>query len=114
MLVGGCYDIPTNIWDHNNFDPRVALAYASGRNAVIRGGGGLFYLGMDMTVFENQRRLDGRQYEIVIDNPSYPDPFQAGTLRNIPPSLRVFDPRLVSPYVSVAMISLERTFLTNL
>ena len=36
-----------------------------------------------MNVVETYRRLDGtQQYEIVIDNPSYPDPFQSGPVRN--------------------------------
>ena len=49
---------------------------------------------------ENQRRFDGtRQFEIVIDNPSYPDPFAAGTIRQTLPSMRVTDPDLVAPYV---------------
>jgi len=114
FMFGARYDVQTNMGDYNNIAPRLGFAYAPGRATVIRGGGGVFYLGMDMTTFEGQRRLDGRQYELVIDNPSYPDPFQAGTIRNTLPSLRVFDPKLVSPYVNVAMISLERTFLMNL
>ena len=64
---------------------------------------------------DDQRRLDGtRQFEFVIDNPSYPDPFQAGTIRNTRPSIRLKDLNVRSPYVEVGMISIERTFLTNL
>lgn len=75
----------------------------------------MFYLGMPITVVENQRRLDGtRQFEIVIDNPSYPDPFQSGTIRESLPSIQVMDENIESPYVNVAMIQFERTFLTNL
>jgi hypothetical protein len=70
---------------------------------------------MPMTVLEDQRRLDGtRQFEIVIDNPSYPDPFQTGRVRNTLPSIRVLDPHRESPDVHVGMVQLERTFLTNL
>ena len=45
---------------------------------------------------ESGQRLDGtRQYEIVIDNPSYPDPYQSGTVQTLlPPSIRVTDPTL--------------------
>jgi hypothetical protein len=93
----------------------MVFAYALGRATVIRGGGGVFFLRTDIVAFENQRRLDGqRQYELVIDNPSFPDPFQAGTIRDTPRSIRIMAPNIESPYVNVAMASFERTFLTNL
>jgi hypothetical protein len=115
LMLGTRYDAQTNLRDHNNLAPRLAFAYAVGRATVIRGGGGMFYLRLDMDAVEDQRRLDGtRQFEIVIDNPSYPDPFQAGTVRNTLPSIRVMDPRVEAPYANVAMVSVERTFLTNL
>ena len=115
LMLGARYDYQTNMRDHNNLGPRLGFAYALSRNTVIRGGGGQFYLRMEMDQVEIQRRLDGRrQFEIVIDNPSYPDPFQAGRIRNTLPSIRVLDPNLEAPYVNVAMISFERTFLTNL
>ena len=114
LMLGGRYDAQTNMSDHNNFAPRLGFAYALGRATVIRGGGGMFYMRLDMSAVENQRRLDGaRQFELVIDSPSYPDPFQAGTIRNTPPSIRVMDSNVEAPYVNVAMASFERTFLTN-
>jgi hypothetical protein len=115
LMLGARYDVQTNMRDHNNLSPRLGFAYALGRATVIRGGGGIFYLPMEIAAFESQRRLDGtRQFEIVIDNPSYPDPFQAGTLRKTFPSIRVMDPNVEMPHVGVAMASFERTFLTNL
>jgi hypothetical protein len=115
LMLGSRYDVQTNMSDHNNFSPRMGFAYALGQATVIRGGGGVFYHRFEVTTLETQRRLDGaRQYEIVIDNPSYPDPFQAGTVRNTLPSVRAIDPNMVAPYVNVAMASLERTFLRNL
>jgi hypothetical protein len=115
LMLGTRYDAQTNLRDHNNWAPRLGFAYALGRATVIRGGVGMFYLRLDMDAVEDQRRLDGtRQFEIVIDNPSYPDPFQAGTVRNTLPSIRVMDPNVEAPYANVAMLSFERTFLTNL
>jgi hypothetical protein len=115
LMLGVRYDVQTNLPDHNNIAPRLGFAYALGRATVIRGGAGRFYLGMPIDVYDDQLRLDGtRQYEIFIDNPSYPDPFQSGTIRNTLPSVRVFDPYLESPDVHVGMIQIERTFLTNL
>lgn len=115
LMSGLRYQDQTNISDHNNVDPRVGFAYAVGRATVIRGGAGLFHNRLTFDTVENQRRLDGtRQYEIVIDNPSYPDPFQGGTIRETLRSVRVTDPDLTTPYNTIAMVSFERTFLTNL
>ena len=113
LMLGSRYDTQTNMRDPNNLAPRVGFAYALGQATVIRGGGGLFYLGMPITIVEDQRRLDGtRQFELVIDKPSFPDPFLSGTVRNT--SIRRMHWNVRSPYVEVGMISLERTFLTNL
>jgi hypothetical protein len=115
LMLGARYYAQSNLGDYDNLAPRLGFAYALGRATVIRGGGGIFYVGMPITVVEDQRRLDGtRQFEIVIDNPSFPDPFQAGTIRNTHPSIRVMDPNIESPYINVAMIQFERTFLTNM
>ena len=77
---------------------RVLFAYAPGQATVIRGGGGIFHRRVEIWVTENQLRLDGtRQFEIVIDNPSYPDAFASGTLRQTFPSVRVTDPNLDAP-----------------
>lgn len=115
LMFGARYDAQTNLHDSNNLSPRIGLAYAPSRATVIRGGGGVFYNRLNIGIVEAMHRLDGvRQYEIVIDNPSYPDPFAAGTLRQTSPSVRVIAPNLVAPQLTVGMISLERTFLSNL
>jgi hypothetical protein len=115
VMLGARYDAQTNLGDRNNFAPRVAFAYALGSATVIRGGGGIFYQRFAQNVVEYQRRLDGtRQFEIIIDNPSYPDPFRDGTLRQTFPTVRVTDPTIVAPYNFITMLSYERTFLTNL
>jgi hypothetical protein len=115
LMFGARYEAQQNVNDYNNLDPRVGFAYAPGSATVIRGGGGIFHRRLEIWLIENQRRLDGtRQFEIVIDNPSYPDPFAAGTRRETFPSVRVTDPGLALPYSSIAMLSLERTFFSNL
>ena len=115
FYYGFRYDWQTNLNDADNFGPRLGLAYALGQATVIRSGVGVFYNRLGIDLVEGQRRLDGtRQFEIVIDAPSYPDPFEAGTVQNLLPSVRVTDPTLSAPYVSAGMISIERTFLTNL
>lgn len=116
MLMAGLrYDAQTNLGDRNNLSPRASIAYSPGQALVIRGGGGLFYHRLEMGMVETQRRLDGtRQFEIVIDQPSYPDPFAAGTLRPTFPSVRVIDPALNATRIAVGMLAAERTFWSNL
>jgi hypothetical protein len=114
-MAGLRYEVQTNLDDKNNVDPRVSFAYGFGRATVIRGGAGIFHQRMPFNVLENQIRRNGEwQYEIVIDNPSFPDPFQAGTVRDNRPSVRVTDPNLVTPYTLVTSLSFERTFFANL
>jgi len=115
LMYGARYDRQANLSDHNNLSPRIGFAYAVRNATVIRGGGGIFFNRLPIGMVEAQRRFDGtRQYEIVIDNPSFPDPFLAGTVRNTLPSVRVTDPLLRAPYVKVGMLSVERTFAGNL
>src|SRR5690606_20010825 len=115
FMYGVRYEVQTNIDDYNNIDPRLGIAYAIGRATVIRGGAGIFHQRLPFNVIQGQRRLDGtRQYEIVIDHPSYPDPFESGSIRNTLQSVRVTDPDITVPYNTVLMASFERTFLTNL
>ena len=61
LMLGLRYDVQSNMQDPNNLDPRLGFAYAPGRATVIRGGGGILYLGMPMNAVEDQRRLDGTQ-----------------------------------------------------
>jgi hypothetical protein len=115
VMLGARYEAQQNLDDYNNLAPRVGFAYAPGQATVIRGGGGIFYSRLQSGMVENQIRFDGtRQFELVVDNPSYPDPFVGGTIRQTFPSVRVTDPDLVAPYEVVGMISLERTFFSNL
>ena len=113
FYFGVRYDWQTNLDDDDNIAPRLGFAYALGQATVIRGGGGVFYFRFPMNLVETQRRLDGtHQHEIVIRDSSYPDPFQSGSV--LLPSVRVTDPTASAPYVEAGVISIERTFLTNL
>jgi hypothetical protein len=115
LNAGARYNAQTNLDDFNNLSPRLSFAYAPGQATVIRGGVGVFYNNLSIGMVENLRRFDGtRQFEIVINNPSYPDPFVAGTQQTSLPSVRIADPGLMAPSVRIGMVSIERTFLSNL
>jgi hypothetical protein len=115
VTLGARYDAQTNLNDRNNLAPRAGFAYALGRATVIRGGGGLYYSRLNVGLVDSMRRFDGaRQFEIIVDNPTYPNPFESGSIRMSFPSLRVFDPRLRAPRIIVGMLSLERTLFNGL
>jgi hypothetical protein len=115
LMAGARYDVQTNTSDRNNLAPRVGFAYGVGRATVIRGGAGVFYNRVALNYLATQRRLDGtRQLEVIVESPSYPDPFQSGRVRERRPSIRIVDPGLHHARLATAMISVERTFSGNL
>jgi hypothetical protein len=92
------------------------VAYAVGNSTVLRAGAGLFHVRLDNWVIREMLRLDGtRQQEILISNPSYPDPFQSGNVTIVPPSSRrVFDNNLVTPLYGNIAFAVERSLPRNL
>jgi hypothetical protein len=116
FMFGARYQWQTNLDDNNNIDPRVAFAYAVGRATVIRVGAGVFHQRLENGIVGDLLLLDGqRQFEIVIDNPSYPDPFQAGSVTIRPPSSRrVRAPELEAPYNITSSITLQQSLPKNL
>ena len=115
FMYGLRYELQTNLSDRNNFGPRIGVAYGLGPATVIRAGAGVFHQRLLFDIIESTRRLDGvQQYELIIDNPSYPDPAQSGSIRTTFPSVRVIDTQLATPYNLVSMVSVERTFLSTL
>ena len=103
------YEAQTNLSDYNNFDPRFGFAYQIGANTVLRGGGGVFHQRLNENNVEQLLRLDGtRQLQIVIRNPSYPNPFLGGAATSIPSSLRVRAEDLAAPYNINSSLVLEQ------
>jgi hypothetical protein len=117
LFFGIRYERQTNLHDNNNFDPRFALAYAVGKSTVIRAGAGIFHSRLGVGTVREVMRLDGtRQHEVVLINPSYPDPFQAfEDLVVLPPaSRRTRAERLVAPYQFNIAFVVERSLPKNL
>ncbi|MEX2260672.1 MAG: carboxypeptidase regulatory-like domain-containing protein [Bryobacteraceae bacterium] len=111
--VGFRYDRQSYPSDRNNFAPRFSLAYApkSSARTVFRGGAGFFYDQMGMGSVRDTLLLDGlRRYQIVITNPSYPDPVD-GDISVVPPSIVRFASDLRSPLLLQYSFGVERQLL---
>ena len=116
LMFGLRYEAQSNLDDWDNFDPRFGYAYAINDSTVLRGGVGLFHNRLFTNTVEGLLRLDGtRQHELVVTNPSYPNPFLSGETEVIPPSsIRMRSPNLEAQSEARAQISLERQFPGNI
>ena len=115
LMFGVRYEAQSNLDDWNNFDPRFGYAYALDDSTVLRGGIGLFHDRLTSDTVEGLLLLDGtRQQELVVRNPSYPNPFLSGTANLIPPSsIRVRSPDLEAASDLNSEVSVERTLAGN-
>ncbi|MBI4520032.1 MAG: hypothetical protein HY701_04295 [Gemmatimonadetes bacterium] len=116
VFSGLRYERQTNLNDGNNLAPRASVAYALGSSTVVRAGLGIFHSRVGIGIENTLARLDGaRQFEIVVTNPSYPDPFQSGDAIIVPPSSRrVRAQDLAAPYDVNSSVQIERSFRGNL
>jgi hypothetical protein len=116
FFAGVRYEWQTNVDDFDNLDPRVAFAYSLGASTVLRGGGGLFHQNLNLNTLEDVVRLDGtRQYEVVVSNPAYPNPFAGGDAAVVPPaSRRLLGSDRSVPYEVRSSLSIERSLRWNI
>lgn len=116
FFAGLRYEWQTSVADYDNVDPRLAFAYSLGSSTVLRGGAGLFHQNLNINTLEEVFRLDGtRQYEVVVSNPTYPNPFAGGDATIVPPtSRRVLGADLAIPYEVRSSLSVERSMRWNI
>jgi len=93
-----------------NIAPRFGWVWSplkSGR-VTLRGGTGIFYDWFAAQVYEQTLRVDGqRQRDLVVANPSFPNPFIGG-VQTIPPASRIqTDPDLQIPYIIQTSFGVE-------
>ncbi len=104
------YQIQSHLSDYNNFDPRVSLSYQLSKTSVLRLGAGLFHQTFSVGNYQQLQQLDGtHQTQIVIRNPSFPDPFVGGIEQSIPGSIRVKSGGLVTSYTNNISASVEKS-----
>lgn len=111
VMLGLRYEWQAKLKDRNNFAPRLALGFAPGdKKTVFRMGAGIFYDRLPTAVVARDLLFDGRHTrELVIENPSYPDPFSAGNQRQTLPSLWRSATDLRAPYLIQAGFGVERS-----
>ena len=71
------YEIQTHVRDYNSFGPRFGVTWSPFRNGrtSVRASAGIFYDWLFANTYEQTLRVDGfRQRELIIADPSYPDP----------------------------------------
>lgn len=112
LSYGVRHEFQTNLEDHNNFAPRLGIAWSpfKDRKTTIRAGGGIFYSRYSDNLYANILRYDVNQYlTLVINNPSYPDPFAGDpnlTIQNTLKRIQADD--LAAPYIINFNGSVER------
>jgi hypothetical protein len=103
------YAIQTHLKDYNNLDPRMSLSYQLNKTTVLRLGAGTFHQDFSIGAYQSLQQLNGsNQTQIVIHDPTYPNPFLGGTQQTIPVTLRTVSPNFVATYTSNLSGSLEK------
>ena len=102
IAFGLRYDWQNYISNPKNFAPRLSFAFAPGksRKVVFRGGAGIFYETTGQAAIADMLRFNGQTLgQIVLSNPSYPNPLTAGGVaQTLPNSFVRFAPDLRLPY----------------
>jgi Carboxypeptidase regulatory-like domain/TonB dependent receptor len=104
------YQVQSHLGDYNNFDPRVSLSYQLNKTTILRLGAGTFHQNFSIANYLQLQQLNGvNQTQIVIQKPSYPDPFAGGAVQTVPISLRTMSNSLVAPYTNNISGSVEKS-----
>ncbi|MCI0485057.1 MAG: TonB-dependent receptor [Blastocatellia bacterium] len=111
ISLGLRYESQNNPSDGVSLAPRLGLAYSPDKEQrwVLRARAGIFYDRISELLTLETRRLDGsHQNQIIVDSPSFPDPFKGGILLNVVPTLRRIDSKLRPPTSLQTQAGFER------
>jgi carboxypeptidase family protein len=111
VSLGFRFEAQTAPTDKASLAPRLGLAYTPDKNQnwVLRARGGIFYDRITEALTLEALRLDGlRQEQIIIDAPSYPDPFAGADAAPAIPTVRSLERPLRPPSSLQARVELER------
>ena len=120
LSYGLRYETQSSISDHNDWAPRVSLAWAVGRGnsqpkTVIRAGYGWFYDRFNSTYILDAIRQNGvNQQQYVVKNPGFyknaPSPSELAALSTTAPTIYSVSPKLRAAESMQAAIGIEHAF----
>jgi hypothetical protein len=113
VSLGLRHETQSHIDGRFNLAPRAGFTWAPLPNGklVVRGGAGVVYTWFDSSLYEQTLRVDGqRQYDIVVSNPGFPDPFAGTEPLVLPPSRLVAAPGLRLPRIVNTSLAIQRQF----
>jgi len=110
LMLGVRYEWQSRLNDHTNFAPRLGFAFAPGdQKTVFRFGAGIFYDQLPDGAIQQSLLIDGAHTrELVIEKPTFPDPFQGGSVNATEPSIWRLAPDIKSPYLLQGTFGVER------
>ena len=114
LSFGARYEAQTLISDKMNVAPRAGFTWSpfKSNRTTLRGGAGIFYDWYETSLYENTLRQDGtRQFDTIVRNPGFPDPFAGGTIVPINPSIVRVGNDLNMPSVRRYSVGLEQQIL---
>jgi hypothetical protein len=112
LSFGARYEVQSIIDDKNNVAPRAGLTWSpfKSNRTTVRAGVGIFYDWYETSTYENALRQDGtRQFDTIVRNPGYPDPFAGGTVVAIPASVVRMADDLSMPTVRRYSVGVEQS-----
>lgn len=116
LSVGLRYEWQNNLRDKNNFSPRIGFTWSPFKDGkmTFRGGAGIYYNWLETgNLAAILSQSASQPPETIIINPIFPNPFQSGTSRFLPPSFWQKDKDLKNPSVFLASIGMERQLNKN-
>lgn len=111
LSLGLRYEGQNSPLDRVSFAPRVGVAFSPDKKGewVLRARAGIFYDRISETLPLEADRLDGERIDqIILDTPSFPDPFVSGDPRNAISTIRLLEDDLHPPTSFQAQIGFER------
>lgn len=117
LSLGLRYEWQNNLNDKNNFSPRFGFTWSPDKKGKLtfRGGVGVFYNWLetyDLTTIKSQS--NELPSEIIISNPSFPNPFLSGSSQILPQSFWKISGNLKNPYIFHTSIGAENRLTKNL
>ena len=115
LSFGLRYEAQSLVDDQLNLAPRAGFTWSpfKSNKTTVRGGAGIFYDWYETSTYESALRQDGfHQYDQIVRNPGYPDPYLGGTIIPVAASVVRMADNLEMPTVRRYSFGVEQTLLS--